>query len=100
MQIAKSLGAIVRTTVASSETASLAKELGADETILYREQTVPEYIEQFTAERGYDVIFDTIGGPNRPNSLEALAHNALNCPWFGEYAEVGILGYGKEKMWK
>lgn len=75
VQIAKSMGAIVHTTVPTPERAEIAKSLGADKTILYREQSVAEYVGELTNGRGYDVVFDTVGGPNIALSIEALAIN-------------------------
>jgi NADPH2:quinone reductase len=75
VQIAKSVGAIVHTTVATPEKAEIAKDLGADKTILYRQQSVAEYVGELTDGRGYDVVFDTVGGPNIAASIEALATN-------------------------
>lgn len=75
VQIAKFLGAIVHTTVATPDKAEIAKSLGADQTILYREQSVAEYVGELTNGRGYEVVFDTVGGPNIVPSIEALAIN-------------------------
>lgn len=74
-QIAKSRGAIVHTTVGSSENAEIARSLGADKTINYREQSVADYVKELTNGRGYDVVFDTVGGPNLASSFDALATN-------------------------
>ena len=69
------MGAIVHTTVGTPENAEIAKSLGADKTILYRQQSVAEYVGELTSGRGYDVVFDTVGGPNIASSIEALAIN-------------------------
>jgi NADPH2:quinone reductase len=74
IQLAKTLGARVATTVPSAEAAALAKSLGADETINFRTETPGAYTDRLTAGRGFDVIIDTIGGDNLPNSFTALAH--------------------------
>jgi NADPH2:quinone reductase len=73
-QLAKTLGARVATTVASAEAAVLAKSLGADETINYREEAVDTYAARLTAGHGFDVVLDTVGGNNLPNSFIALAY--------------------------
>lgn len=75
VQIAKVMGAIVHTTVGTPENAKIATRLGADKTILYRQQSVATYVEELTNGRGYDVVFDTVGGPNIAPSIEALATN-------------------------
>jgi NADPH:quinone reductase-like Zn-dependent oxidoreductase len=58
IQLAKTLGARIATTVPSAETATLAKSFGADETINFREETVSAYTERLTAGRGFDVVID------------------------------------------
>jgi NADPH:quinone reductase len=73
IQIAKSKGARVATTVASSEAAALAKALGADQTINYREEKVDVYVDRRTSGRGFDVVFDTVGGNNLHTSFVAAA---------------------------
>jgi NADPH:quinone reductase len=75
VQIAKSMGAIVHTTVGTPDSAKIAKSLGADKTILYRQQSVAEYVGELTNGRGYDIVFDTVGGGNIAPSVEALAIN-------------------------
>ncbi|MDZ4732675.1 MAG: zinc-dependent alcohol dehydrogenase family protein [Nitrospirota bacterium] len=73
VQLAKAMGAIVHTTVGTAENAEIAKSLGADRTILYRQQSVAKYVGELTNGRGYDVVFDTVGGLNIAPSIEALA---------------------------
>jgi NADPH:quinone reductase len=74
VQLAKTMGARVATTVPSSEAAVLARQLGADEAINYHEETVPSYLSRVTAGRGFDFVFDTIGGNNLPSSFAATAY--------------------------
>ena len=73
VQIAKSLGARVATTVPSPNDAEIARSLGADETILYKEEPVAAYVERLTAGRGFDAVIDTVGGTNLDRSFEAAA---------------------------
>ena len=73
VQLAKAAGARVATTVASPEAAALASSLGADETINYRDEKVADYVNRLTAGRGFDVVFDTIGGDNLQPSFVAAA---------------------------
>lgn len=75
IQIAKALGAVVHTTVSSPEKAKIATDLGADETINYRDESVEAYLARLTGGEGYDVVFDTIGGDNIAPSLEAISVN-------------------------
>jgi len=80
MQLAKTLGARVATTVASAEAAVLAKSLGADETINYREEAVDAYTARLTAGLGFNVVLDTVGRDNLPNSFAALAEDGGSRP--------------------
>lgn len=73
IQLAKARGARIATTVDSDEAAALARSLGADETINYRIETVAAYVARLTGGRGFDLVFDTVGGPNLVNSFEAAA---------------------------
>lgn len=75
LQLAKYTGAKVFTTVSSDEDALLAKKLGADETINYKKETVAEYVQRTTGGKGFDVIFDTVGGKNLDLSFQAAALN-------------------------
>ncbi len=71
VQLAKAKGAVVHTTVSSEEKAKLARELGADVVINYKKQSVGSYVAELTSGRGYDVVFDTVGGKNIEASFEA-----------------------------
>ena len=71
VQIAKHLGATVHTTVSSDAKAQLAKDLGADAVINYTAESVEEYVASQTEGRGYDIVFDTVGGANLDASFQA-----------------------------
>lgn len=73
MQLAKLQGATVYTTVSSSEKAQLARDFGADAVINYKQQTVQDYLGEHTASKGFDVVFDTIGGDNINHSIQAVS---------------------------
>jgi NADPH:quinone reductase-like Zn-dependent oxidoreductase len=73
IQIAKMFHATVYTTVGSAEKAKRAKELGADETILYRETDFVAAVRALTAKRGVDIVFEHIGGETFERSLKTLA---------------------------
>ena len=72
IQLAKNAGADVYATVSSGEKADIARTLGA-QPINYKEQSVEQYVEEHTGGRGFDVVFDTVGGENLTRSLEAAA---------------------------
>ncbi|STY28647.1 Quinone oxidoreductase (NADPH:quinone reductase) [Legionella wadsworthii] len=73
IQLAKSAGAEVYTTVSSSDKGDIAKSLGAKDTINYRLESVQDYVNRLTHGEGFDVVFDTIGGENLDKSMEAVA---------------------------
>ena len=72
VQMAKALGARVATTVSGAEKAEIARKLGADDIINYREETVEDYVQRITGGRGFDVVFDTVGGDNVERSMKAV----------------------------
>ncbi|WP_432284331.1 zinc-binding dehydrogenase [Aminobacter sp. BA135] len=73
IQLAKARGARVAATVSSTEKAALARELGADDTILYPCESVEDYVQRLTAGQGFDVVVDTVGGSSLDHSLRAAA---------------------------
>lgn len=70
-QLAKLRGAVVYTTVSSTEKASLSRQYGADITINYREESVSDYVKRYTDGAGFDVVLDTVGGQTLQNSIAA-----------------------------
>ena len=74
-QLGKHIGAIVHTTVSSDQDAELSKKLGADYVINYKTTSPKEYMETFTANKGFDFIFDTVGGSNLENSFQTARLN-------------------------
>lgn len=79
-QLGKYAGAVVHTTVSNEADAELSKKFGADYTINYKNMTPESYMEKFTANRGFDCIFDTVGGPNLEKSFQAAKLNgAVAC---------------------
>jgi len=73
VQLAKVRGARVAATVSSPQKADIARSLGADDIILYRSETVPDYVLRLTEGRGFDVVIDTVGGENLDRSFQAAA---------------------------
>ena len=74
IQIAKLRGARVITTVGSREKAEFARSLGADETILYRDQDFVQRTLELTQGKGADVVYDTVGPDIFKRSIEATAY--------------------------
>ncbi|MEY9869346.1 NADPH2:quinone reductase [Peribacillus sp. B2I2] len=73
IQLAKWRGATVYTTASSQEKLEIGTRLGADVTINYREESVQDYVQKYTDGKGFDVVFDTVGGENLDRSFEAAA---------------------------
>ena len=61
VQWAKALGARVIGTAGSPKKAALAREFGADEVILYREEDVAERVSALTGGEGVAVVYDSVG---------------------------------------
>lgn len=74
-QLAKYAGAVVHTTVSQDENKALSQEYGADYALNYRTTSVAQYVQSHTAGRGFDFVFDTVGGANLANSFEATRLN-------------------------
>jgi NADPH2:quinone reductase len=70
LQIALARGATVSTTV-SARSFALAERMGAANVIDYRTETVEAYTARLTQGAGFDVVFDTVGGPHLDQSFQA-----------------------------
>lgn len=77
VQLAKQRGATVIATVGSTEKAARARALGADHTILYREQDFREETLRLTGGRGVDVVYDSIGRDTIARSIRSLKRRGL-----------------------
>ena len=75
IQLAKARGALVSTTVSSDEKAALARSLGADHTIDYRNEAVDDYVARLTGGAGFDVVYDATGGSDIAASFQAARLN-------------------------
>ncbi len=72
-QMAKMRGAgTVIGTVGTEEKAKLAKEAGADETIIYTEQDFVEEVNRITEGEGVHVVYDSVGKDTFDGSLDCL----------------------------
>ncbi len=82
IQIAKARGAFVIATVGSQAKAELARSLGADQVILYRQQDVLNKVQQITDGAGVDVVYDSVGKDTIHTSLRCLKVRGT-CALFG-----------------
>ena len=71
VQLAHHLGARIAVTVSDDKKAGLARGLGAEKIINYREQDFVREALNWTGGSGVDVIFDTVGGDTFLRSLNA-----------------------------
>ena len=72
VQMAKMVGARVFGTVSTQEKAAIARQAGADETILYTSQDFEAEVKRLTAGRGVDVVYDSVGQTTFDKSLNSL----------------------------
>jgi len=74
VQLARALGAEVYATVSSDEKARLVRELGAVEAIDRRVESPEEYVANHTDGKGFDLVFDTAGGPALDHAFVSARH--------------------------
>lgn len=84
VQIAKSLGARVYATGSGQARLDAIQAMGAT-AIDYKAQKVEDYVNAHTEGQGFDLVFDTVGGANLPNSFAAVKLN-------GEVATTVTIG--------
>jgi NADPH:quinone reductase-like Zn-dependent oxidoreductase len=87
VQLARALGADVFAT-GSAKSAAYIKQLGAVP-IDYTKDTVEDYVARYTDGRGFDVIYDTVGGATLDASFNAVKR-------FGHV--VSALGWGTHAL--
>ena len=74
LQLACHLGARVAVTVSDEHKVAIAKNLGAEKIIQYRQQDFVAETLAWTDGRGADVVFDTVGGDTFLRSLQAVRY--------------------------
>ena len=72
VQIAKMLGARVIGTVGTEAKAQLAKQAGADETILYAKTDFLTEVKKLTDGKGVNIVYDSVGATTFEKSLDCL----------------------------
>ena len=87
IQIAKAMGARVIAAASTDEKCALCKSIGADATINYTKESLPnqfrEAIKAATGGKGPDVIYDPVGGDFAEPAFRSIA-------WRGRYLVVGF----------
>jgi NADPH2:quinone reductase len=89
VQIAKIAGATVIGTVSTEEKAQLAKDNGADHTILYTEQDFAAEVKRITNGKGVDVVYDSVGKTTFHKSLDCLRPRGLMASFGQSSGAVG-----------
>lgn len=74
LQLAKHFKADVYSTGGGQKQLALIEKLGAT-AINYKTETVANYVTEHTDSKGFDIVFDSVGGENMKNSFEAAALN-------------------------
>jgi NADPH2:quinone reductase len=87
IQMAKKAGATVIATASSSDKLARLKDFGLDHGINYVEQDFVAEVLALTAQRGVDVVVDSVGGKTLTDSVKVLG-------WRGRLVSVGIAGRG------
>ena len=77
VQWAKALGVTVIGTVGSEEKAALARRLGADHVILYRNEDVAARVKEITGGAGVPVAYDSVGKDTFEATLASLKRRGL-----------------------
>ncbi len=72
VQIAKRRGARVIGTTSTAEKATLARQAGADEVILYTQEDFMQRTRDLSGGRGVDVVYDSVGKTTFDQSLNSL----------------------------
>ncbi len=73
VQMARQCGARVIGTVSTEEKATIAKEAGADNIILYTEKDFEKEVRRLTDGKGVDVVYDSVGKSTFEKSLKSLS---------------------------
>ena len=80
IQVAKNVvGATVIATTSTHEKAAMARELGADEVIVYTEEDVAERAMALTDHHGVNVVVDHVGADSWTAAMAALAPGGRYC---------------------
>ncbi|HEX9639892.1 MAG TPA: quinone oxidoreductase, partial [Candidatus Krumholzibacteria bacterium] len=77
VQIAKLRGARVFGTVSTDEKAKIARDAGADETILYTKKDFEEEVIRLTGGNGVNVVYDSVGKTTFDKSLNSVTRRGL-----------------------
>lgn len=83
IEIGKAMGARVIAAASSDDKLDLCRKVGADDTVNYSTENLKDRINELTAGKGADVVYDPVGGPYTEPALRALA-------WRGRLLVIGF----------
>ncbi|OHC65283.1 MAG: NADPH:quinone oxidoreductase [Rhodocyclales bacterium GWA2_65_19] len=83
IEIGKAMGARVIAAASSDDKLELCRHVGADETVNYSSENLKDRINELTAGKGADIVYDPVGGPYTEPALRALA-------WRGRLLVIGF----------
>ena len=83
IEIGKAMGARVIAAASADDKLALCRRVGADETVNYSTENLKDRINELTAGKGADVVYDPVGGPYTEPALRALA-------WRGRLLVIGF----------
>ena len=90
-QIARTRGARVIGTVSTDEKAKLAREAGADETILYTKQDFAAEVKRITGGKGLQVVYDSVGKDTWEGSLNCCAIRGMIALFGQSSGPIGMI---------
>jgi NADPH2:quinone reductase len=88
-QIAKLRGARVIGTVSTEDKAKLARAAGADEIILYTQQDFESEVKRLTANKGVQVVYDSVGKTTFDKGFNCLAARGMMVLYGASSGPVG-----------
>jgi NADPH2:quinone reductase len=88
VQMAHHIGARVIGTVSTEEKAKLAREAGADEIILYTKSDFESETKRLTANKGVQVVYDSVGKTTFEKGLNVLAPRGMMVLYGGSSGAV------------
>ncbi len=88
VQMAHNIGARVIATVSTEEKAELAREAGADETILYTQSDFEAETKRLTGGKGVDVVYDSVGKTTFEKGLNILRPRGMMALYGGSSGAV------------
>ncbi|MFH1869737.1 MAG: NADPH:quinone oxidoreductase family protein [Pseudomonadota bacterium] len=83
IEIGKAMGARVIAAASSDDKLALCRKVGADDTVNYSTENLKDRINELTAGKGADVVYDPVGGPYTEPAVRALA-------WRGRLLIIGF----------